>query len=112
MPSNSRLYYKRWWVRMFMGRFQYTIYLFLGAFYAGTYLGLNGKKAQLDFTAFYHDLDLYDAEASPEAKRSLDRYLYNKKMNETRDVVLRERAEKERELKIKAFDKYAFDNNL
>ncbi len=112
MPSNSRLYYKRWYVRMFMGRFQYTMYLFLGMYYAGVHLGIDRRKGLLDFTTFYHDFDLYDAEDSNQAKRSLDKYLYNKKLGDTRNVVLKERAEKDRDLKINAFNRYALENNL
>ena len=112
LPSNTRNYYKRWYVRMFFGRFQYTVYSIIAAYQIGKYLSDDKHNSSLDFTAFYHDLDLYDAEESDQAKRSLDRYLYKKMINNTRDIVLRERAEKDREFKIKAFDKYAYENNL
>jgi hypothetical protein len=110
--SNTRNYYKKWWVRMFFGRFQYTLYTVFIAWYLTNKIMDHEKTAITEFTAFYHDFDLYDAEESAQAKRILDKYIYNKKMNETKDVVLRERAEKDRELKIQAFNKYALDNNL
>jgi hypothetical protein len=112
MPSNTRDYYKRWYVKMFFGRFQYTMYLFVAAYYAGAMFGLHRKYGIDEFTSFYHEFDLYDVEASAQKKRSIDRYLYNKKLGDSRNVVLKERAEKDRDLKIKAFDSYALQYNL
>jgi hypothetical protein len=109
--QNTRFYYKRWWVRMFFGRAQYTFYTLIAMYLISrTYFRDNSQE--LGFVAFYHDLDLYDAEQSAAAKRCLDRYLYRKMLGETKEVVLRDRAEQDRELKIQAFDKYALENNL
>jgi hypothetical protein len=110
--QNTRFYYKRWWVRMFFGRAQYTLYTLYAMYLLATYIGRQRSTNDLDFVAFYHDLDLYDAEESDKAKRVLDSYLYKKRINETRDLVLKGRAEVDRELKIEAFDKYALENNL
>ena len=110
--QNTRFYYRRWWVRMFFGRAQYTFYFMYAVYLAAKYVIYTHDTNGLHFTAFYHDLDLYDAEESDIAKRVLDKYIYVKRLNDTRDVILKERAEKDRELKIQAFDKYALENNL
>jgi hypothetical protein len=109
--QNNKWYYKRWWARMFFGRAQYTFYTLIAAFQLGKYI--RGEDAhQTYFRAFYHDFDMFDAEESDNAKRILDKYVYTKRLNQTRDVVLQQRAEKDRELKIQAFDKYASENHL
>jgi hypothetical protein len=87
--QNTRYNYKRWWIRMFFGSAQYTFYALDICYKIAKWKAQSEDHSYPEFTAFYHDIDLYDAEKSDKARKVFDKYLNTNRLNETRDVVLK-----------------------
>jgi hypothetical protein len=105
--ANTRTYYKRWWTRMFFGRWNYTFFSIVGGFTVIYQWGkFRGDREQyLAFTADYlHTLDRFDEEENPQAHRMAVRYMYRKRLENARDIALKERARRNYEEMIAAFE--------
>lgn len=106
--GNRRFYYKKWWVRMFFGRFQYTFYsVFIPFMIIKNYRSNDNRNDYIaNFTAFYNDYEQFDEEESSHHRNGLSKYLYRKKVSDNRNIVNDSRAQIDHDLKIKAFEKY------
>lgn len=110
----GRWVHRRWWVRMFFGRYQYTLYSVAGLYFLASCV-LGGRKEEFEraqFTTFYHDFENYEEEVGKSFRIALTNYVYVKRWNEDRDLVLEGRAQINHDNKIEAFKQYAIDNNL
>ena len=110
--GNSRNYYKRFWFRFLFGRFQFIFYGVGGTYFLIHHLKSKNDEKQLllEFTAFLDEIEAYNEEESKAHGKALRKYRYNKKMEESRDLVLDGRSELHRISKIEAFE--LFENEL
>ncbi len=114
--GNSRTYYKRWWTRMFFGRWNYTLFTVFGTFYlVSNYHKIRLERDQIfSFSADYlHELERYDEEEHPQAHRTLVGHMYSKRLENARDLALKERAKRNYDEMIAAFDELSeeYDKN-
>jgi hypothetical protein len=112
--GNSRNYYKRFWFRAIFGRIQIPLFVF-GGFYYTIYTMRNNHenlKNELDFTSFLVEIEEFQEEESYLHAKAVARYRYKKSLEESRDLVLQNRAELHRENKLRAFNEYLIENNL
>jgi hypothetical protein len=107
--GNRRQYNRRWWVRAFFGRFNYTIIGGGALCYLILAYRQNTTKENLlySFTSYLEEEHRYDEEESASAHKQLVANLYRKRFLHTKDLVLKHRAERDRELKIAAFNELA-----
>lgn len=112
--GSSRNYYKRFWFRALFGRFQYYFFGVGGSCYVIYRITkeTDNNRLLLDFTGFLHEHEEFPEDKSEQHNHSLTRYIYNKKLTDSKDLVLQNRAEIHRNLKLEAFKKYATENNL
>lgn len=112
--GSSRNYYKRFWFRVLFGRFQYYFYGIGGSCYVlyKSHQNRGDKKALLDFTAFLSEIEEFPEEETSDHNLALTKYKYEKTFTENRDLVLKNRAEIHRNLKLEAFKKYALENDF
>jgi hypothetical protein len=105
--GNSRTYYKRWWTRMFFGRWNYTLFTVLGSLsLAYNYQKIKVERDQyLSFSVDYlHALERYDEEEHPQAHRTLIAHMYAKRLENARDLALKERAKRNYDEMLAAFE--------
>lgn len=112
--GNRRNYNRRLWVKLFFGRFNYHVFSLAGIYYLINHFTTSKKDSELlySFTTYLEDEHRYDEEESQEAHKQLVINLYNKKLMQTKDLVLKYRADRDRLLKIAAFEEYAGKHNL
>lgn len=110
--GNHRFYYRKWWARMFFGRFQYTAYgIGVPLYLLYKYLQKDITERSLtSFTAFYSDYENFDEELSSNHKLALSNYIFRKKTDENKNLIKAKRAQLDHDLKIQAFEKYERDN--
>jgi hypothetical protein len=110
--SSSRNYYKRFWFRALFGRLQVHLYAVGGLLYTIYLLGIQreGNEILLQFTSFLSEIEEFQEEDSPQHGKALAKYRYDKNMNVSRDLVLQNRAELHREMKIRAFNEIQNEN--
>ena len=107
--GNRRNYNRRWWVKVFFGRLNYSI---IGAaafiYMMNKYFQTKNERALLySFTSYLEDEHRFDEEEHASAHKQLVANLYRKRFLHTKDLVLKHRAERDRELKIAAFSEFA-----
>jgi len=105
--GSSRTYYKRWWTRMFFGKWNYTLFTVIGT--TGVvyeWAKIRTQREQyLSFSVDYlHELERYDEEEHPQAHRSLIRHMYDKRIDNARDIALKERAKRNHAEIMEAFE--------
>lgn len=112
--ANTRHYYRKFWVRCFFGRFNYFFYTIVGIPYVIWHFQSKSraKKELYAFTSYKHDTDEYDDEEDNRAHEALIQSLYNQKYSSTRELVLKQRAQQNHDLKIQAFNTYAEQYNI
>ena len=107
--GNKRNYNRRWWVRVFFGRFNYFVLIMFGSFYTLRYY--QERKASEEqirlMTAHLYEHHKYDEEETITAHRVLVYDMVKRSYSKTRDNVLKERALRNHELKTAAFKEYA-----
>lgn len=112
--GNRRTQYRQLWVRLFFGRFQYTTYAMVASFIFADFTKSrpNNKKMVAEFTAFTHHYEDFDEEESQITKNALVKKIYTERLEHDKELVLEDRAKRNYQMKIEAFNQYATENGL
>ncbi len=110
----TRTQTRKIWVRLFFGRFNYTVFTLFGAGYLVKSYTMH-KQGQRDyfwFTSPMYEAEEYDETETPVAHDILLRRMTYNRVHTIRELVLRERAKRNHDLKIQAFEQYAKENSI
>jgi hypothetical protein len=106
---NRRNYYRQYYIRLFFGRAQYSVYFVGSLIYITSFWKKStvNTKRYLDFVSFTHDFEEFDDEIHPAAKYSVIRHKNKKMLHDFRDRILDERAQIANQNRLEAIDKFA-----
>lgn len=107
--GNRRTYYRQWWVKMFFGKSQVTVYTSACLFFFARYFvsGKQDNEQYHQFIGFTHKLGDYDEEVNVGAHKMIVKEMYVDMAHSTRDSIFAHRAQRDHDLKTIAFNKYA-----